>query len=216
MSKQSETDTVTTAPEPIAQPHRRIRRFIRPIVVLAAIVSAVVTMTAVLSTPASAAARKVIVYRVTIRGTASGNPFAVRGVLLLAPTVTRVTTNGVNPFEACLASGFPAGNPQTGAIRYGTNSACFRSRGANIDTVFARLRGRTYRTRPDGRLQATFLNNWTARPGITACIYSPVSGSTVYRLRNKRVRGAIHMRGYGGAFCGFSTYDARIRGRRIR
>lgn len=154
-------------------------------------------------------------YRVTISGTVSGRPFTRQAVVQLFRTGTRVTENGVNPFEVCLGSGFPAGRPETGAIQYGTNSGCFRSRGALVDMVYTAVRGNRFLTQPDGRLQATYLNNWTASNSIAACPYSPVEGATSYTITNQRISGSINLRGYGGAFCGWSTYRATISGVRV-
>lgn len=61
-----------------------------------------------------------LVDEVVIEGTASGNAFRRTATLTLIATVTDVTGNGVNPYEACLRSGFPAGTPAVGAIWYGT------------------------------------------------------------------------------------------------
>src|SRR5688500_1508048 len=59
--------------------------------------------------PARATQATEFVYEVTIEGTASGNAFSRTATLTVLPTVTEVTENGVNPYEACLRSGFPAG-----------------------------------------------------------------------------------------------------------
>lgn len=165
----------------------------------------------------AAAQTGVATYQITIAGTASGNPFRLGGLFVVAPRVTSVTTNGLNPFETCVRVGYPAATPQTGAIWYGSNTACFSSRGQNIDLVYANANanGSAYATQPDGRLQATYSNNWTARGGITACLYSPASGSTSYNITGSNVSGTIQLQGYGGAFCGNSTYIAQFNGVRI-
>lgn len=166
--------------------------------------------------PVAARAAALVGYQVTITGTASGNPFTISGLMAIAPTVTVATTNGVNPVEVCLKAGNPATQPAAGAIQYGSNSACFRSRGANIDMVYAGLSDSLkYTTVPDSRLQATFLNHWTNRSGVTACIYSPVDGRTSYTFTETAVTGTIALQGFAGAGCGSSSYVASITGRRV-
>lgn len=65
--------------------------------------------------------------------------------------------NGENQLELCLRSGFPAGNPEVGAIWLGSNTACFNSR-AQLDMVFADVQGDRYSLRPDSTIAATGLN----------------------------------------------------------
>jgi hypothetical protein len=163
---------------------------------------------------ARAAARPVI-FDVTLSGSVSGRPFSRSAVMLFARTVDRVaTTNGVNRAEMCLASGFPAGRPETGAIRYGTNSACFRSRGASIDTSYVTVTGSTYIARPDPRLTSTYLNTFTSSPGIASSIFSAQSGSIALRFgRGGTIRGTIALHGYCGGLCGETDYFARVSGR---
>lgn len=158
-----------------------------------------------------------VVYDVRIKGTASGNPFALTGRLTFRRTVSAAATeNGENPAEACLKVGFPAGAPQPGAIWYGTTSDCWRKApGAGLDLAQVSFDGNTFSTAPDGRLQASFANTWTARPGTAACIYSPVSGQTTYELRRSgAIAGSVALSGFGGGACGPSTYSATLSGTR--
>ena len=156
-----------------------------------------VLATLVPSSPAESST-PVGVYQITVAGTASGNPFVQGGYFTLHNNMTRVTNNGVNPYETCIIVGSPATNPRVGAIRYGTNSGCFGDRKL-IDMVGTSVTGDSrqhdYITVPDRRYQALFINSWTARGGITACIYSPVSGSTRYQITNNRVSGTIDLQG---------------------
>lgn len=154
-------------------------------------------------------------YSVTISGTASGNPFTRTGTLIVATTVTRATTNGVNPVEVCLNSGTPAASPDAGAIRFNSNSACISSR-ATLDLTFVSVSGGTVTVTPDSRIAATGGNVFTTRRSITACPYFPSAGSARYTFfTNNTVSGTIRITGYGGAFCGSSTYAATVTGRRI-
>lgn len=163
--------------------------------------------------PADAAVQSVASWRVTVQGTVSGRPFTQTGTVVMARPVARVgTNNGVNPIEVCLKVGFPAGVPSTGAIWYGTNSACFPFRSANIDMAYVSVSGSTVTARADGRLQATYLNGWTATSSIAANYYSPTGGSATYTLRsNGSLTGSVNLTGRAGAN-GVSTYRATITG----
>ncbi len=188
----------------------RFRRFL--IIPVIAIVMIAVSWLAGATAEAATIQRA---YSVTITGTASGNPFTRTGTLVVANTVTRVTTNGVNPLEVCLASGSPASSPDAGAIWLNTNSACISSR-ATLDTAFVSTSGGTVTVQPDSRIAATGSNVFTTRRSITACPYFPSAGAASYTFfANNTVSGTIRITGYGGAFCGTSTYVASITGRRI-
>lgn len=154
-----------------------------------------------------------LVYEVVIEGTASGNAFRRTATLTLIPTVTDVTGNGVNPFEACLRSGFPAGAPAVGAIWYGTNTACFPDRGQAIDLTYAVADADGFHTEADPNLQALMVNHWTASDDyIFAFPYGPVSGGTTYRFfEDGTVQGAVELVGHGG-LGGYSTYSATFSG----
>ncbi|MEV7012364.1 hypothetical protein [Streptosporangium sp. NPDC051022] len=163
---------------------------------------------------ASGTARGSASYSVTISGNVNGRNFQRSGTVVLRSTVTRVTTNGVNPVDVCLKSGFPAGAPDVGAIWYGSNSACVRS-AASLDMAFVSVNGNTVTVSPDKRISATSANNFTATSSITTCIYYPVEGGATYTFRdNGTVSGRISIRGFGGYPCGNSTYNATLSGRR--
>jgi hypothetical protein len=183
---------------------------------LAVVPIAVVTVLAGLlpAVPAAAALPPTLAsWRVTISGTASRNAFTIDGTVTMHRTVTRSTTNGVNEIDVCLKAGFPAGLPSTGAIWYGSNSACFQVARANLDLAYVGFSGDEMTVRADGRLQALVINLWTGRPTVSTCPYSPTGGSAVYRINSDgSLSGSVRLQGYGGAFCGTSTYDATVRG----
>ncbi|GAA4600702.1 hypothetical protein BJY16_003630 [Actinoplanes octamycinicus] len=176
----------------------------------------ILTATVLTGSPAQAAPAALATWNVTIDGTASGTAFRAGGTVTMHRTVTSAgTTNGVNPLDVCLRSGFPAGAPATGAIWLGSTSACFPLRRSDLDMAGVSVAGSRVTVVPDGRLQATMVNNWTARTSVTGCIYSPTSGSAVYQVNaDGSLSGSIQLRGYGGAFCGWSTYSASLTGRR--
>lgn len=161
-------------------------------------------------------AKKLPVWRVVISGTASGHAFRRVALVALAPTVTRVTTNGVNPVDVCLISGTPSVQPEPGAIHFSSNSACYGYR-SRLDMGTVRVSGGTVTFAPDSRLSATFVNNHTGSYGVTACIYYPVSGRGTYSFTsNGAVHGSVAYSGFAGLGCGWSTYVASVAGNRIQ
>lgn len=183
-------------------------------IVLATLAGAALVATALPAPAQASAARNAVTYGVSISGTVSGRNFQRSGTLILRDTVTRVTTNGVNPVDVCLKSGLPAGTPETGAIWYGSSSACIRST-ASLDMAYVTVNGTTVTVVPDKRVAATFANNFTATGSLTSCVYHPVDGGATYTFHdNGTVSGRISMRGFGGYPCGNSTYTATLTGRR--
>jgi hypothetical protein len=185
--------------------------------ILAAAAAAVAVIAGALMSgaPAEAAPVALQTFRVTIKGTASGNAFTQTGTLTLHRTITTAgTRNGLNPLDVCLRVGFPAGLPAAGAIWLGTNSACFPFRRADLDMGQVGVAGNALTFTPDSRLQATNVNLWTGSGSVTACPYSPGSGSAVYRFNPaaRTMTGTVRLSGYGGAFCGRSTYAATLTG----
>jgi hypothetical protein len=191
-----------------------MRRTLRMLAVVPIVIAAVIT--ALLpGAPASAVLPPAVAsWRVTVSGTASGNPFTIGGTVTLHRTITRAgTTNGLNAGDICLKAGFPAGLPAAGAIWYGTNSACFPVARADLDLAYVTVTGNQITANPDGRLQALMINVWTSRPSVTTCPYSPTGGTAVYRVNtNGSLSGTLRLQGYGGAFCGTSTYHATVTG----
>lgn len=157
-------------------------------------------------------------YEVTLRGQVSGNPFQRAATITVGPTVASSgTTSEVNPVEICLRSGFPAGTPETGAIWFGTNSACFPTRGADLDLAIVSAAGPTVEVAPDSAVAATLANGFNAAGGVVACIYAPDGGTVTYRFGPDRVEGTVALTGFGGA-CGAvgtsATYSATFAGER--
>ncbi|WP_141578883.1 Hsp70 family protein [Actinomadura sp. WMMA1423] len=156
-------------------------------------------------------------YSVSLSGTVGGRSFQRTARLQVMPTVARVgTTNGVNPVEVCLRSGFPAGTPEVGAIWFGTNTACFPERGAQIDMTTVEISGDTVTVRPDARIAAAGLNQFTASGDyIYSCLYQPVSGSMRVDFSGGSPSGELDINGYSGpcqAVGTNTTYTARFTG----
>ena len=185
------------------------------LIALVAALMVVVVGSMTLAGPASAA-NGVSVYEVAISGTASGNPFARTGALVVGPTVDRVaTTNGVNQFEVCLQSGSPAAAPETGAIKFGTNSACFGGRAA-LDLAVTGWTGSDFIVRPDANLAYSGFNGWNARSGIAAFIYYPIGGQAAFRFgQDGTLSGSLQLQGVGGGGLGSGTYTASLTGRLV-
>jgi Zn-dependent protease with chaperone function len=154
-------------------------------------------------------------FDVTLTGTASGNYFERTATLSFEPTISEEgTTNGVNPIDVCLISGFPGAQPEPGAIWLGSNSGCNPgASAANIDMGSVETDDATVNFAPDPDIAATMANNFTASGGLTACIYAPVDGwLTVTVSADGSVSGSISITGYGGAMCGNSGYEAELSG----
>ena len=154
-------------------------------------------------------------YSVTISGSVGGTDFERTGTLQIRETIAEEgTTNGVNPVDVCLVSGFPAGQPDVGAIWLGSNSGCDPGAGAaDIDLGYVTVDGTTVTFEPDERVAATFGNNFTESSGLAACPYTPVSGQlTVTIDSDGSVSGSVDTTGYGGASCGSVRYQADING----
>lgn len=129
------------------------------------------------------------VYDVTIQGPAIPNvvgaqAFKRTGLLYVTPTVTSLgITNGINPLDAYLVSGSPAGSPDSGAISFATNSFFFGGSAGRSQIDLAYVTGSssgkkiTLNIRPDASFGTTFMNVFTARPGLTATLYFIGSGS---------------------------------------
>ncbi|WP_067451036.1 Hsp70 family protein [Actinomadura macra] len=154
-------------------------------------------------------------YSVSLSGTVSGQAFERTAQLQVMSTVARVgTTDDVNPIEVCLRSGFPAGTPEVGAIWFGTTTACFPERGAQIDMATVEVSGDTVTVRPVERIAAGGLNQFTASGNsIYACLYQPVAGSMTVTFSGDSASGELDINGYGGpcqAIGTNATYTARF------
>jgi hypothetical protein len=171
-------------------------------------------MSAAGESPVSATLTPAGRWQVTIRGTVSGWSFTRSATVTSYRTITQIgTTNGINPVDLCLKSGFPAGLPSRGAIWFGSNSGCFPYRRSYLDMAYVSASGTRAVVQPDSRLLATYVNTWTSSNSLAACPFSPASGTVVYQLgAGGTITGTISLRGYGGAFCGWSNYQATLSG----
>lgn len=151
-------------------------------------------------------------YEVTISGTVSGNSFQRTATLSFQPTISSVgTTNGVNPIDVCLTSGFPGAQPEPGAIWLGSNSGCNPgASAADMDMGTVEVNGSTVEFTPDPNIAATLANNFTSSSGLAACVFAPTDGHMTVTVDGDSVSGTISITGYGGAFCGNSGYEAEL------
>jgi hypothetical protein len=154
-------------------------------------------------------------YVVTLSGTVSGHAFSREAELRVEPTIDlAAATNGVNPYEVCLRSGFPGASPEVGAIWFGTNTGCFDAPN-RVDMVESEVSGSTYVARPDDSLSQLGVNGWTAAGGAVACIYAPIEGSATYEFTGDTVTGRLDLVGFAGgcsALGNRSTYTATLTG----
>jgi hypothetical protein len=136
--------------------------------------------------------------------------------MAIAPTVTRATTNGVNPVDLCLASGSPFISPQRGAIWFGTNGACINPRGALQDMAFVGVNrpAGTLSIRPDPAVSATGINGFNGSSGFTAAVWQIFDGTMNLRFagQGETVTGAINLFGTGAIFHSENTYNATLTG----
>ncbi|MFD2419689.1 hypothetical protein [Amycolatopsis pigmentata] len=121
----------------------------------------------------------------------------------------------MNATDVCLISGFPAGQPDVGAIWLSSNSGCDPdASAADIDLAFVTVDANTITIKPDERVAATGGNNFTSSSDyIWACLFNPVAGQLRVTIGDGGgVRGSVDVTGYGGASCGNSDYHATISG----
>jgi hypothetical protein len=124
-------------------------------------------------------------FDIVIEGSIEQSPFGPRsGTLELRPVVsTDGTTNGVNPFDACLKSGVPAGAPEPGAIWLFTNNACAgSSAGIDLASVSWDDSQAELLVLVDPNLSSTGANNFTMYGGYTASIYTIIDGGMQVRF----------------------------------
>ncbi|MCR6484449.1 hypothetical protein M8542_16620 [Amycolatopsis sp. OK19-0408] len=153
-------------------------------------------------------------YDVTLSGSVSGHSFSRPATLRVVDTISSSgTTNDVNPVDVCLVSGSPAGRPQPGAIRFGSNTGCLPGSGAaDLDLASVDTDGDTITVEPVENMAATGGNLFTSSSSIAACPFFPKSGRLRVTIDGGDVSGRIEVTGYGGAFCGTTVYDAKISG----
>lgn len=151
-------------------------------------------------------------YQARLVGTVGGRDFERTATVYVVETVASVgTTNGVNPVDVCVVSGFPGARPEVGAIWFGSNSGCNPEMGAaDFDLAYVQTSGSSVTIRPDDRIAATLANTFTQSAGLAACPYTPVSGEMTVRTgAGDTITGSIDIVGYG---CGSVSYRARISG----
>lgn len=153
-------------------------------------------------------------YDVTISGSVSGHSFRRSATLRVVETISSAgTTNDVNPVDVCLVSGNPAGQPQPGAIRFGSNTGCLPGSGAaDLDLASVDSDDGTITVEPVENMAATGGNLFTSSSSIAACPFFPVSGRLRVTVDDGDVSGSVEFTGYGGALCGTTAYDAKISG----
>ena len=114
-----------------------------------------------------------------------------------------------------MQSGSPAAAPETGAIKLGSNSACFGGR-TSIDLAVTGWTGNDYIVRPAANVTYTGSNGWNARTGLAAYIYYPTAGQGAFRFgQNGTVNGTLQLQGFGGGGFGSSTYLANVTGKLV-
>ncbi|MCB8942174.1 MAG: hypothetical protein H6658_00215 [Ardenticatenaceae bacterium] len=156
------------------------------------------------------------IYAVTITGDVSGTGFARSGVVGVYPTVTAVTTNGINPIDIGIVSGNPPGLPEPGALWFVTNDSLL---GANslIDYAYVSLDEATgtVTAAPDAALFAATPNTFTRFSGVTAYIYSLYDGAMALQFTNNEVIGAIDLWGRQQFTQATAHYNASVVGELI-
>ena len=180
------------------------------------LVLAAICLSLTIAGPASAAIPRAAIYNVQIQGAVNGLPFARSGGLAIDQTVTRATSNGVNPVDLCLASGSPFINPERGAIWFATNGICVNANGALQDMAFvsANPAASTVAVRPDPGISATGINGFNGSSGFTAAVWQIFDGSMVLRFQGQgeTVTGELSLLGTGAIFHSENTYVATLTG----
>src|ERR1043165_2886895 len=154
-----------------------------------------------LSLPSSLAAQ-CLVYRITITGRASGNYFQLLGTLkVLNTTITKTTSNGVNPFELSLEVGDPLITPRVGSISFCTNTAMRGQRSA-IDMVRFRKLRNAWLIDPDPAISALSVNYFNSSSGLLGSIYNIDGGTLAIQFGDqaKTVAAAIQFNARGAYY----------------
>lgn len=159
-------------------------------------------------------------FELTLTGEVSGRTFSRAAQLVVTETVDEfASVNGINEMDFCLTSGFPPGDPQVGAIWFGTNSGCLpSSAGADIDMARVVVDDRGVTAVPDENLMATGINTLTADDGLMSVIYWIQDGEIRLDFDGDEVTGTIEIRGFCGP-CTFGPgsdgawYSAELSGR---
>lgn len=152
-------------------------------------------------------------FNVTLTGYADDQPFQRPATLSFVPTIAEIgTTNGVNPLDICLVSGFPSAQPEPGAIWLSSNTGCNPyATAADFDMGEVTLDGSTVTFAPDQNMAATLANGFTAYSGLATGFYAPVAGYLTATVADDgTVTGTVSITGYGGAGYGTISYEAEI------
>jgi hypothetical protein len=173
--------------------------------------------------PRSASASSIpagsLIYEVTIRGSASGNAFNRVGYVVLTPTITRDTTNGVNPVDVWFVSGNPVVTPQVGAINFATNLQLRNHRSA-LDVAYVTWDSRTatITVRPDWQYAAIGLNVFNNSSGLLGGIYQIYDGQLQLQLGNggSTISGTVNFVAKGAYYYFNVPYNATIQGRLVQ
>lgn len=179
-------------------------------------------------------------YQIDIEGE-TWTPFSRSGCFFVSPTTDLTPSvnfnNGLNERELGFVSGFPAGNPQPGALWFFSNTAAcqYGNVGCNSTPINAALdiafvdvneSSRTISVRIDGQvkgnatagniLTANYLNNFTANSGITATLYQVATGTFTLKFSSdgEKVTGTIDITGGNFNGTGTAPYKATFSGKK--
>jgi hypothetical protein len=161
-------------------------------------------------------------FSVIISGTIDGSvPVYRQATLIVGPTQTTVTNNGINPADMCLYTGgqlWFATNPGPGVINFSTNSDCVPSSTyytARVDVAYVSISGGTLTVHPDPNLTALGFNAYNITSGLTAGIEKIYSGTFQLTFYNSGqvVRGGFDIVGCStGPGCTGTEYVANVSG----
>lgn len=157
-----------------------------------------------------------MVYQVTISGTASGNPFTRTGYVVLSSTITRTTTNGVNPLDVWLTSGNPLTSPQLGAISFGTNNS-YLGGSSLLDIAYVAYNGttQTITIQPDPSYGGIGANVFNSSGGLLGSLYQIYGGQMQLQLRDggSTIAGTVDVVAKGAYYYTQASYRATVTGR---
>ncbi len=140
-------------------------------------------------------------YAVTVQGSVNGVSFSRSATLHVARSA------GGNPIDVCLISGFPAGLPEVGAIRFVSNTVCFPGASNNFDMGSVTVSGSNVTVKADPMMEPTGMSQFTSSNSIMACLYSVRSGTMKVQIANGGASGTIDV---GSSSCGGGRYQAEF------
>lgn len=165
-------------------------------------------------------------YEITITGIADGVLFQRTGNLLVTPTATTETTNGINARDVVFMSGNPSASPEVGAIWFATNRLLFAPAGdlyasSRIDLAYVAtdLRTGSMTINPDQNLAASAgFNHFNTRTGLLEQVYQVRSGTIELQFQDggQQLSGTVSLLGTGYIHYANTPYYAEITGTRIR